>query len=273
LHVAEGNLYHAHFFLGQIDAASETLRTFLRDAERYGGALDRPVWQSAEAHDLYLHGRWEQAERTLDELLAKTEAGVAHYTDPACLALRAVIALARGELVAASADSKTALARAQRTKDPQLLAPALALGAIVLLAQDRQEDASDLATEVLALGSITALLEWRPAATPIEFAWLLRDLGRHAELLPALAAAPPTPWFEAARAIARGDFSHGVEVVARIGAPAVEAYTRLRTAEQLAGEGHHAEARDCLAPALAFFKKAGATRYRAQAEQVLAPAA
>jgi hypothetical protein len=53
----------------------------------------------------------------------------------------------------------------------------------------------------------------------------------------------------------------------------VEAYARLRTAQELARAGHRAEARDCLAPALAFFGKVGATRYITQAEQVLTQAA
>jgi hypothetical protein len=112
-----------------------------------------------------------------------------------------------------------------------------------------------------------------PVPTLIDFAWLLRDLDREAELVSVLESAPPTPWLEAARAIARDNFPRAIAQVARIGAPSVDAHTRLRAAEELARAGRHAEAHDHLGPALSFFRKAGATRYVAQAEQLLPPSA
>jgi hypothetical protein len=106
----------------------------------------------------------------------------------------------------------------------------------------------------------------------IEFTWLLRDLGREGELLPAVESAPSTPWRDAARAIADGAFARAVELATRIGAPSVEAYTRLRVAEELMRAGQHEQAREELAPAIAFFEKVGARRYLAQAEELLASA-
>jgi tetratricopeptide (TPR) repeat protein len=269
---AEGNLYMNQVSLGQLDAASKTLDTFRRDMENYGTAMFRPWLRGYEAFEWVVHGRWDDAIRALDSLIAEVEAGGPHYLEPSWRALRASIAFARGDFEGASTGSEEALARARTTKDPQLLAPALACRGMVLLAQGRREQASRLASEALALGSVPlgALLEVIPVATPIEFAWLLRDLGRETELLFALESAPSTPWLDAARAIAHGEFAHCVELVARIGAPSVEAYARLRTAEELAGGGRHASARDCLAPALAFFTRVGATRYLRQADGLLA---
>jgi hypothetical protein len=108
--------------------------------------------------------------------------------------------------------------------DAQVLAPALAFRGVVLLEEGRREEASKLASEVLVRGSVLvpALTTVHPAVTLIEFAWLLRDLGREAELLSVLASAPSTPWCRAARAIAQGDMADGVELSARIGAPSVE---------------------------------------------------
>jgi hypothetical protein len=145
----------------------------------------------------------------------------------------------------------------------------------VHLAQDRQEEASRHVTEVLAQGAVfvTALLDLHPTVTPVEFAWLVRDLGRGAELLSALESAPSTPWLEAARTIAGGDVARSVEVVARIGARPVEAYARLRAAEELSRTGRLAEVYDLLEPALAFFRRVGATRSLAQADKSLAGAA
>jgi DNA-binding SARP family transcriptional activator len=269
--VAELNLHCQYLFLGQLGAASDALRSARRDVESHGTADQRNWSRISEAHEAVFHGRWKEAIRILDGRVAEAEAGVTHYSDPAARALRASLALARGNLEAASADSVQALGRARETKDPQILASALALRATVLLAQGRREEASSLASEVLARGSVLvpALLELHAPVTPIEFAWLLRDLGREAELLHALESAPSTPWLEAASAIARGDFLHGAELASRIGALSVAAYARLRTAQELARLRRHAEANEQLAPALAFFSKVGATRYVAQAEEAL----
>jgi DNA-binding SARP family transcriptional activator/tetratricopeptide (TPR) repeat protein len=268
---AEGNLYMNQFSLGHLSGASEVLGSWLRDAESYGTAMEGRWARVADAYEAVFHGRWDAASSIVDQLIAEADAGMAHYLDPACRALRASIHFARGHLEEAATDSDKALEGARRTKDPQSLAPVLALRGIVLLAQGQREEASRLASEVLTLGSAppSALRELFPAATPIEFAWLLCDLGRETELLSALDSAPSTPWLEAARAIADKQFTHSVELVSRIGALSVEAYTRLRVAEELTRAGREEEAQDLLVPALAFFKKVNATRFFVQAKQVL----
>ena len=273
--VAERNLYFSRFFLGHMAGASEALGMYRRDVESYGSADQRRSLRGAEAHEAALHGRWDEAALMLDELISEAEAGAAQYEVPEWRGLRAYIAFARGDFERASAGSERALERARMMKDAQVLAPALAFRGIVLLEEGRRGDASKLASELLELGSVLvpALTTVHPAVTLIECAWLLRDLGREAELLSALGSATSTPWCDAARAIARGDMAHGVELTARIGAPSAEAYTRLRAAQELARAGHRAEARECLAPADAFYRRVGAAYYLAQAEQVLARSA
>jgi hypothetical protein len=195
-----------------------------------------------------------------------------HYLEPTCRTLRAFIELARGNLVSAAEGSERALARAQRTKDPQLLAPVLALRASVLFAQKRQQEAWSLAQAVLVLGAIpiVTLLELFPASTPIEFAWLIRNLKRQTELLAALESAPPTPWVEGARAIANGELLEALEIVTQLKLPLVEAYTRLQTALALGESGSHTKASELVAPALEFFRSVDATRLLAQAEKLVA---
>jgi tetratricopeptide (TPR) repeat protein len=272
---AEHNLYCAQVFLGQLDAASDTLSMLVRDTESYGTDVDRRFLRGFQAYEAVLHGRWDEAARILDELIAEAEARATYFFEPAWRALRATIELARGDLEAASSGSEQALERARKTKDPQILAPALTLRGIVLVAQGLRREASGVASEVLALGAslVGGFQAEMPAPTLIDFAWLLRDLGREAELLSALDSAPGTPWVEAAKAIAHECFPRAVEQVARIGAPSVEAYTRLRAAEELAHAGRHAEAEEQLGRAPVFFRKVGATRYIAQAEELLAASA
>jgi DNA-binding SARP family transcriptional activator/tetratricopeptide (TPR) repeat protein len=268
--VAQLNLHSQHYFLGQLDAASEALRGAHRDVVSYGTADQRNWLRVAEAHEAVLHGRWDAAFRLLDERIAQAETGLGHYLDSACHTLRASIALARGNLEAASADSAKALSRARNTKDPQVLGDALALRAIVLLALGSRDRAMQLASEVLARGHtlVAALLELQSAATPIELAWLMLDLGRETDLVAALESAPATPWLDAARATAHGDLAHSVELVAQLNAPSVEAYAQLRVAGQMARLGRPTEAENYLETALAFFRHVGARRYIDMAEEL-----
>ena len=269
--VAEFNSYHSRFFLGQLAATSEELKAFRRDLDRYATADLRRHGSALDAHDAVLHGRWKEAGRILGAVLAEADAGSAYYADPSCRALRAMIAFARGDRESAAANSHRSLDRARRTKDPQILAPALVVRAIVLLDEGRRKEASELATEVLARGSflVLALLEFLPAASPIEFAWLLRDLGREGDLLRALASAPVTPWVGAARAIAASDFAQGVELAAQMGAPTVEAYARLRAGEAMLAAGERAGALAELEKAVEFYRSVAASRYVHQAEALM----
>ncbi|HEX2302800.1 MAG TPA: hypothetical protein VHH57_04165 [Gaiella sp.] len=152
--VAERNLHFSQFFLGHLAAASEALGMYRRDVESYGSAAQRRSSRGAEAHEAVLYGRWDEAALMLDEVVAEAEAGAAYYEDPVWRVLRAAIALARGDLEGASAGSEKALDRARMTKDPQVLAPALAFRGIVLLEEGRREEASELASELPGRGSV-----------------------------------------------------------------------------------------------------------------------
>jgi hypothetical protein len=99
-----------------------------------------------------------------------------------------------------------------------------------------------------------------------------RDGRREAELTSALKSGPSTAWVAAMSAIATGEYALAVELIAGLGAPPVEAYTRLRAAEEFMRAGAHEQAHKHLEPAVAFFKRVGATRYLARGEQLLASA-
>jgi tetratricopeptide (TPR) repeat protein len=140
--VAELNQYSNYFSLGQLAAASDALHNARRDAESYGTADQRKWSRVQEAQQGVLHGRWEEATEILIELIRESDAGSApYYLDPAAYALRASVALARGQLEAAAADSRKALHLARSAKDPQLLAPALAIRAMVQLAHGHRQQA------------------------------------------------------------------------------------------------------------------------------------
>jgi tetratricopeptide (TPR) repeat protein len=270
--VAEYNLHFAHFVLAECDQASETLQAFRRDVESYGTAVMARFWlPCAEAREAVIRGDWDDAGRMLDGLIAESDAGLAHYLDPALRALRALIDLGHDDIEAALARSEKAVERARTTSDPQVLAPALGLRAMVLFAHGQTARASSIASELLAIGpvAITGLLELLPAATPIEVAWLMRDLRQETELRPLLAQVPLTPWVRGAHAIVEADYVGAVDAAVSIGAPSIEAYTRLRAGEAMFAEGRSGEAARHLESALAFYQSARATRYVQRAKALL----
>jgi hypothetical protein len=102
-------------------------------------------------------------------------------------------------------------------------------------------------------------------------AWAALMLGREAEVLALLDREPiDSPWIRAARAVAEGDFRRAADIFEGIDAGTPEAFFRLRSAEQLVGDGRRAEADEQLHRALAFYRSVGATRYIREGEALLA---
>ena len=104
-------------------------------------------------------------------------------------------------------------------------------------------------------------------------AFALLELGREAELLGSVEElGSPTPWREAALAVARGDLVGAADLLHELGAATFEAHARLRAARQLAEEGRRAEASTQLASALAFYRGVAATAAIREGEALLAAA-
>jgi hypothetical protein len=70
-----------------------------------------------------------------------------------------------------------------------------------------------------------------------------------------------------------GDPQQGLECAARIGAPSILAYTRLRAGEELLARGYRTEAVSQLEQALDFYRAVGANRYAREAEALTATVA
>jgi tetratricopeptide (TPR) repeat protein len=165
-------------------------------------------------------------------------------------------------------DSDRDLDIARVVKDAQILLPALACRARLLLEAGRLEEAEKCVAELLVSS------EKLPASWVIDFAVALRALDR-GDNLPEWAARvqPGTPWLSAAVAFAAGDFLRAAEICAEIGSLPDEALARLYAAEQLIGESRRAEGDAELQRALAFYRSVGAKAYMARGEALLAASA
>jgi hypothetical protein len=141
----------------------------------------------------------------------------------------------------------------------------------VLAEEGKRGDADAIVDELFALkAKLVPALVTGFGTGIIDLAWLARDLGREQELLSVLETAPDVQWVLAARAVASGNSEGAAVVLAEIGCPPGEAYTRLRTAQSLAAAGRKREAQAHLDAALSFYAGVRATRFIAEGEALQA---
>jgi tetratricopeptide (TPR) repeat protein len=239
--IGYGNLSSELQFFARTAQSRRASERALELAERYGiarlvrsGRLDVAAWA-------YLDGRWEEATAIADELIAASEAGDTDYNDPAVLALRAWIRLARGDLHGADRDSGRATELA-RASDLQAQVAAYPTRAAVALKIGRREEAHELASDLVAIGPAMVAALCLPFPTLADVAWVFKDLGRETELADAILDPDPikSPWHHAARAIVDGDFARAADILDDIDYTASAERARLRAAEVAKAEGRTA---------------------------------
>jgi class 3 adenylate cyclase/tetratricopeptide (TPR) repeat protein len=268
---AYNNLASMYFTFGELTASREAQATCIRVSERFGQTVWRRWQLVSEAGDAYSVGEWEDSLRIVEDFLAEIESGPSHYNAGQILNTRAFIRLGRGDVNGALADAQRAVEFARSAKDPQTLYSTLGASAYTFAAAGRDEAAAVLADEVVA--ALAAGVNFGTSLSSLPYvAWTLSLLGREGELVSALEGVPSSKWVDAARAFAAGDRRLSAEIFADMGAKAEEAYTRLRAAERLVGNGQRPEADEQLLAALAFYRSAGAIRYVREGEALLAAA-
>ncbi|MBA3716651.1 MAG: AAA family ATPase [Actinobacteria bacterium] len=254
-----GNLASSLLELGQIAEAREKLEEAAAEAQRFGSIWYHDWLRPERVTYLYYEGEWDEALRGVDYLEADLESGRSTtFMEGANLTFRARIRLARGDVAGALEDSSRSRDLGRVAKNPQLLHPALAAFAAFRAELGQVDEASAAVDELFE--------DWRehPVLSSvfwlIDLAYALVPLGRGQELEEALARVKaPTPWADAARAYASGDFATAAEVLAGIGAVPEAAYVRLRS-------GVEPEVR----LALEFYRSVGAVRYVREGEAMLA---
>jgi hypothetical protein len=142
-----------------------------------------------------------------------------------------------------------------QARDPQDLHPTRAFLARALLVAGRPAEAAAVAERLLA-GLGGGVLGPDLGA---DLGLVLAELGLGAEALDRLGI-PPSPWLDAARALAAGDPLAAADRYAAIGSRPDEADARLAAARLLAGQGRLAEAEAQEAAAKAFLASTGLPR-------------
>jgi class 3 adenylate cyclase/tetratricopeptide (TPR) repeat protein len=254
--------------VGDLKRADELRAESLEVARRHGHVVALKWIESQGLDQLYWNGEWNDLMERTNEYLSHDEPGSVSLQVLEAHIARARVRLARDDAGGALEDSAAAAELARTEGDPQIVFPALATRARVLLECGQEAEAGALADELLerwSENSASTAGPWMADLAPV-----LAAVGREQKLLVAYERASlRTRWLEAAAKLARGDARGAAEDYAEIGALADAALTRVRAAEQLVSGGQREEAREQLDLALGFLRAAEAERYVREAEAVL----
>ena len=243
------NLGWAAASMGDLPRCFAALAAAARQAERFGSRRWRRAIELQRVAERYWTGRWPEVVAVVDALLAGDER---HYLEWECRLWRGRIRLAGGRLEEALADAEAAHALAVQARDPQDLHPTRAFLARALLAAGHRPEAAEVAGRLLA-GLGGGVLGPDLGA---DLGLVLAELGIGSGALDRLGI-PPSPWLEAARALAAGDPLAAADRYAAIGSRPDEADARLAAARRLAGQGRRAEAEAQEGAARAFLAATG----------------
>jgi class 3 adenylate cyclase/tetratricopeptide (TPR) repeat protein len=243
------NLGWAAAATGDLARCFAALAAAARQAERFGSRRWRRAIELQRVAERYWTGRWAEAVAVVDALLA---GGERHYLEWECRLWRGRIRLACGRAEDALADARAAHALAVRARDPQDLHPTRAFLARALLATGQRDEAAEVAGRLLA-GLGGGVLGPDVGA---DLGMVMAELGIPAATLDRLGI-PPTPWLDAARALAAGDPLAAADRYAAIGSRPEEADARQAAARLLVAQGRPAEAEAQQAAAAAFLATAG----------------
>jgi class 3 adenylate cyclase/tetratricopeptide (TPR) repeat protein len=242
------NLAWAAAALGDLGRCFAAMAAGERLAERFGSLRRRRSIELQRVAERYWTGRWREAVAVVDAMVA---GGERSYLAWECRLWRGRIRLAGGQLEAALEDARAAYDLAREAGDPQDLHPTRAFLARSLLAAGRRDEAAALAEQLLA-GLGGGVLGPDLGA---DLGLVLAELGIPVGALDARGI-PPSPWRDAARALAAGDPLAAARIYAAIGSRPDEADARLAAARLLARQGRPSEAAAQLAAARAFLASA-----------------
>jgi len=246
------NLAFSFALLGDLRRCYVAREAAWEAAERFGSVRTLRWLEIEHAAVCYWSGRWDAATQIADALAPDGDDGARHYMKAMCHLWRGRIRLAGGRLEAALEDARAASDLAREAGDPQDLHPTRAFLARSLLAAGRRDEAAALAEHLLA-GLGGGVLGPDLGA---DLGLVLADLGIPVDALDRRGVAP-SPWLEAARALAAGDPLAAADRYAAIGSRPDEADARRAAARRLAGQGRQAEADAQEAAARAFLASTG----------------
>jgi tetratricopeptide (TPR) repeat protein len=266
---ADANLSSILLELGDLEGSTSAARAGVAHAERLGvsgGAGGFVYGNLADA--CFLTGTWDEAEAIAEAELERAEKAGGLYYEPFFRFVLMELRLVRhGDVDQAVRDARELVELGYSRGDDQIVLPFLALAAWMLVHAGRAEEAGSLLDELLEhrranpRGTIPGY--W------IAFAALgLEGLGRSGSLA-GLDEPPGSRFLEAALAIDARRFDDAAETFREIGAPQLEAETRVLAASEMRAAGDDDGADRELARARELLQGLGATARLRELEEPL----
>ena len=251
------NLLSVLYELGESARSYELAERGLELATRFGSEYQMRWLETELAVADYCRGDWDRAEQAftrLDEWIAATGP---HYMESVAHVCRALLRAARGDDINAMADADSALDFARGSLDRQVVLPTLADCVLVAAIMGRAEPGrrvNDLVAELH--NSIDHGTEAGYWVCPLALGLALDD---RIDRFPKGLLTGPSRWRKAAELICDSQFSAAADQFTAMDALPDAAIARLLAARSQASEAE-------LAPAVAFWRRVGATRMLAMAD-------
>jgi class 3 adenylate cyclase/tetratricopeptide (TPR) repeat protein len=253
---------------GDIGASRDAFGAAAEFGERYGLTTQARYARTVLLAWPFFEGRWDEFLEQAGDLLATER----HSNVGTRRMMRAFIRLARGDEAAALEDLHQAIDELRRSRDPQALVPGLGDAVVLLGELGDVGQARELARELEP--ALQQELVVNRTHSLIGAAWAPDEVGLRPAVLRALGRAPiAIPWRNACELLAQRRWVQAADAFAALDRRFDEARARLHAAEELVAQGRRAEADAQLEPAIAFFGRAGASRYMRRAESLLAQSA
>ena len=256
--VVNANLAENLLGLADVRKAAGPAETALRLARRLGTPYQLAASASCSAHIAYHCGDW----RTALDLVQGGSVERLGYTDSLRRVVVGLIALGRGEIVAAQQAAEVAIEYAANSKNDEAHLHSLALSTLASAAAGDADLAQSAGAALLdrwrTIGGM--LIVTTAVALVAGVPGQERGVAEAAALLPQASG-----WRPALLAMADRRYADAADVYARIGSLPLEASARMLAASDTRG----AEAARQAERALDFYRRVGATAFAQQAEEHL----
>jgi class 3 adenylate cyclase/tetratricopeptide (TPR) repeat protein len=259
---ALNNLSVLHASRGDFTRQGKVLREAIRVGEELGGMAIARFARGSLVGNLFWTGSWDEGLRLAEAYLAPSEGG-SLTSELGVRRNRARVRLARDDVAGALADIVQAVEGSREMRESQVFFPALGAAAMIYVELGRDDEARELAAELIE--QLRGTADWRI----LDFAFVAQRLGYEDDLRPFIERLPPSPMRAANLALISGDHRTAAKLLAEGGLVFPAADARRLAAEKFAAEDRRAEAEAELEQALAFYRPVGATRYIRQAEELL----
>jgi tetratricopeptide (TPR) repeat protein len=256
---ALNNLASVQASLGDFRRQGESLAEAVRVGEELGALVIARFARASLVGNLFWTGSWDEGLR-LAEAWISGRGGEAASAELGIRRNRARVLLARDDVDGALEDITRAVEGSRQMGEPQAVLPALGAAVRIYLDLGRDDEARELAAELIE--HVRASTDWRI----LDFAFFAESLGYADELRPLVERLPPTLMRAANLALVAGDYGGAAETLDAMGIPFAAADASRLAAARFARDGRRNEAEHQLEKALAFYRSVNATRYVRECE-------